>query len=74
MQMHVDSIPDGKWKTAKREEVDIVDMENGHLRNTMNMLKRKKLDKHRKYAELEEEAKARGWTLDADEFLLEGGL
>lgn len=74
MEVHVNSIPDGKWRTAKREDVDIVDMENGHLRNTMNMLERKGLKEHKKYLELEQEARRRGWAIGSDEFVLEGGL
>lgn len=74
MKRHVDSIPQGMWRTAKREDIDIVDMKNGHLRNTMNMLNRKGLHEHRKFAELEQEAKNRGWTVQEDEFLIGGNL
>jgi len=74
MRAHVDGIPEGYWVTAKRETIRISDMSNGHLANTMNMLRRKGLNEHGKFKELEQEARNRNWTIHEDEFLLEGGL
>lgn len=67
-------MPEGTWKTRDRTIILISDLRNDHLRNCISMLKEAKLDEYPKFEELVQEARSRGWTVDADEFLLEGGL
>ena len=70
----LDAAPPNQWLTSKRELINITDMGNGHLRNSINMLKRKKLIEHKKYEELLRETVRRGWSPDKSDFFLDGAL
>jgi hypothetical protein len=65
----------GEWKTANRINIKIMEMNNGHLRNAIDLCKRKNVIDHPKYEELLAEADRRGWNnTPGSDFILDGAL
>jgi len=74
LSRHIESAPDGMWRSKSGQVTFIRDMDNGYLRNCIFFCRKKGLQDTGKYYQLEYEAQLRGWDISEDEFLLSGGL